>query len=446
MRIVYITPESPDGTPGVASRDAALMRGLRGLGHEVMAAGLYMPIHLNDGENEPQTAARVGALHRAFPKLAGIPGHLFKFLKQHSSVMNAVSFAVGGRGTKVGTTAVSLLALREQRQRTELARLLRQIDDMPKPDIIVLSNTLMSGLAKPLAERIGKPIVCMASDGDIFVENLDEPFRSDARKLIRENARSLRMVVVTSDIFARRIMEFLSLPAARMHKVRPGIDVDYYASVQSRPSENFTIGYLANISPEKGLDVVVDAMELMVRELGMDPRLWIAGRVCDPLYWRRIERRLGGQLLRGRTRVFGELTRDAKREFFSGLNVFAMPSRLPEVRGTTLLEAMAAGIPVVGPAAGIVPEILDLVHGGLLVPPEVSGWLFAQAFSILATAPETAVQLGRVAREGVREKYSIEKSVDGFEDLFESLANNQRPSWRFWHMSTPSQASDDDDD
>ena len=75
---------------------------------------------------------------------------------------------------------------------------------------------MLSGLAEALRGNLGCPIVCLTQGSDRIIEALDEPYRSDARKLVRKNARLFRLVVATSRFFAIRATESLSLPASRV--------------------------------------------------------------------------------------------------------------------------------------------------------------------------------------------------------------------------------------
>ena len=71
--------------------------------------------------------------------------------------------------------------------------------------------------------------------------------------------------------------------------------------------------------------------------------------------------------LANRFQYDGELSRDAKIKFLQSLDVFCTPTVYRESKGLPALEALANGVPVVLPAHGTFPELIDAVGGGLLV-------------------------------------------------------------------------------
>jgi glycosyltransferase involved in cell wall biosynthesis len=104
-------------------------------------------------------------------------------------------------------------------------------------------------------------------------------------------------------------------------------------------------------------------------------------------------------------RYHGALDRRGKVEFLRRLSVFSMPATYAEPKGLSVLEAMAAGVPVVEPRHGSFPEIVGRAGGGLLCEPNDAASL-AEAISSLYRNPEQAADLGRAGARGVREHYT----------------------------------------
>jgi glycosyltransferase involved in cell wall biosynthesis len=320
---------------------------------------------------------------------------------------------MGKRVNPAGPLAVGLLSGANKAQRREFSRVMDYLAANPQPpvDVAIFANTMLSGLAEPVRANIGCPIICLSQGSDRYIEMLDEPYRSDARKLVRRNARLFRMVVSSSRFFAIRTTESMALPASRIKVVPPGVDVRGMANSAPRRREPFTIGYMAPIRKDKGLDILIDAADSLLKETAIEPLLWIGGKVEDERYWNRLRRRLENSGLKSRHRVFGSLDRKERREFMAGLSVFVVSSREPESRATHLLEAMAAGVPVIGPASGIIPEIFQHANGGLLVSSEAPAWMFGQALELLASMPDTADEMGRMGSEGVARHFSVERTA-----------------------------------
>jgi glycosyltransferase involved in cell wall biosynthesis len=115
--------------------------------------------------------------------------------------------------------------------------------------------------------------------------------------------------------------------------------------------------------------------------------------------------------------VFAGMRRDIP-SLLPLMDLFVLPS-LYEGFGIAILEAMAAGRPVVATAVGGIPEVV--VHGetGLLVPPGDPVAL-ADALHELLAHPERARALGARGRERAREKFRIESIVRQHEALYEA--------------------------
>jgi glycosyltransferase involved in cell wall biosynthesis len=106
------------------------------------------------------------------------------------------------------------------------------------------------------------------------------------------------------------------------------------------------------------------------------------------------------------------------RPAMAAMDLVVMPS-LNEGQGRAVVEAMAAGIPVVAPRVGGLPEVLDGEHGGLLVPPADPAAL-AEAIETLVTSPERAASLAEAARLRAA-RYDDRTMVDNLSTLYQSL-------------------------
>jgi glycosyltransferase involved in cell wall biosynthesis len=126
-------------------------------------------------------------------------------------------------------------------------------------------------------------------------------------------------------------------------------------------SREFVLGHLANLSAEKGTPDLVRAMD-MVSRLGFPVRLVIAGPSM-PSY-QRFRDRFGKPSW---LQEAGPLSDSERREFFAGIDAFALPSRSDSF-GLVLLEAWANRQAVIGYRAGGVADVIRDEVDGLLVP------------------------------------------------------------------------------
>lgn len=100
----------------------------------------------------------------------------------------------------------------------------------------------------------------------------------------------------------------------------------------------------------------------------------------------------------------------------SGMDLFVLPS-LNEGMGRALIEAMAAGLPVIASRVGGIPAVVRHELTGLLVPPGDAGAL-AAALRRLLDQPEWAAQLGAAASRSVDSRYGSVSMVDAIESIF----------------------------
>ena len=96
----------------------------------------------------------------------------------------------------------------------------------------------------------------------------------------------------------------------------------------------------------------------------------------------------------------GRVDRKQKIEFFSQLDLFSVPAPFEDPKGRYVLEALAAGIPVVQPADGAFPELIGRTGGGQLFTPRDSSALAGTLSELLHDSKRRRV-LSREGREGV---------------------------------------------
>jgi glycosyltransferase involved in cell wall biosynthesis len=142
-------------------------------------------------------------------------------------------------------------------------------------------------------------------------------------------------------------------------------------------------------------------------------------------YLAQVQRTLGQAGLLGDFIYHGEVDRAGKTRFLHGLDVMSMPATYDEPKGFTLLEAMAAGVPLVQPRRGAFTEIVEKTGGGLLVAPDNADALADSVYRLYADRA-LAAELGRRGQAGVRQHYTIEASVDRLLGVYEQVTRTAR--------------------
>lgn len=166
------------------------------------------------------------------------------------------------------------------------------------------------------------------------------------------------------------------------------------------------VGTLARLVPQKGLDVLLDAFAAVPPPA----RLVIAGigPLAAPL-----AARAAAPDLAGRVRFLGPRADSAA--VLAALDLFVLPSRW-EGFGLVLLEAMAAGRPIVGSRVSAIPEVVD-GSCALLVPPDDAGAL-AGAIAALLADPARRAAMGAAGRARVAERFAPAAMVAASLDLY----------------------------
>jgi glycosyltransferase involved in cell wall biosynthesis len=157
------------------------------------------------------------------------------------------------------------------------------------------------------------------------------------------------------------------------------------------------------------LDTLVEAF-ILLKQRGRVPRLKLQiGGSCGPgdePFVKSLRKRLAEAGYIGEVAFFPNLSRAEKIDFLQGLTVFSVPARYGEAFGLYLIEAMAAGVPVVQPRHAAFPELLEATGAGLICEAGDSASL-ADKIEELLRQPERAQSLGAAGARAVREKFNV---------------------------------------
>ncbi|HUP40762.1 MAG TPA: glycosyltransferase family 4 protein, partial [Vicinamibacterales bacterium] len=310
-------------------------------------------------------------------------------------------------------------------QRKEFEKMLEWLVEEPAPDMVQLPNALLSSLAPPLRRALKAPVHCTLQGEDLFLDGLTKAHRAEVLDLIRKNATSVDRFTAVSEYYADFMAGYLSIPREKIDIVPLGINVDGFERRRDKVAgAPFTIGYLARVSPEKGLLGLCEAYVRFRQMPGVAAaRLDAAGYLApdQQRYLKDAERTVTNAGFGGEFTYRGTLDREQKTDFLRGLDVLSVPTVYVEPKGLFLLEAMACGVPVVQPRHGAFPEMLAKTLGGILVEPADTQSL-AEGLYKLWKDPALRAELGTHAYEGVRAHYSITRSADRMLEVYERSA------------------------
>jgi glycosyltransferase involved in cell wall biosynthesis len=180
-----------------------------------------------------------------------------------------------------------------------------------------------------------------------------------------------------------------------------------------RSGGDATVVFAGRLSPEKGIDTLIDA----VGRLGGNVRLDVAGEGPDRS---RLEA-LASRVAPDRVRFAGRLDQKEMDALIAGAATLVLPSRWYENQPMVVLEAFARGVPVVASDLGGTPELIRHGTDGFLVPPDDAAALAASLEALLAD-PERARAMGRAARQRALTTFSPDLHLRRLDDAYAEAA------------------------
>ncbi len=180
------------------------------------------------------------------------------------------------------------------------------------------------------------------------------------------------------------------------------------------PSEPARLLYFGRIVPEKGVETAIEAVASLTRREGFAAvELSILGAGAKE-YMRRLEQRAQELGVADRVRFVGEKSIDEIPAALQGFDICLFTSTWPEPFGRTIVEAMLAGLVVVGADVGGSREIFEQYDGGIVFRPGDAADL-ADRVARVIEQPELRRRLQRKGRELAEQTFSTLNMADGVE-------------------------------
>jgi glycosyltransferase involved in cell wall biosynthesis len=204
-------------------------------------------------------------------------------------------------------------------------------------------------------------------------------------------------------------LRFERVPPRKIAIIHNGIDLARFSgpAVSTAVRRVVTV---ANLRPEKGHDVLIDAAALVAQRFPATRFDIVGGGPLHEALTRRVHERQLANVVR-----FAGHQADVST-WLRGADLLVLPSR-SEAFPNAVLEGMAAGLAIVASDVGGVPELIEDGRTGLLTPAGDARVLADRILSLIAD-PALAARLGAAARREVASRYSFERMVTQFEDLY----------------------------
>jgi glycosyltransferase involved in cell wall biosynthesis len=425
MNIAYITAGAAGMLCGSCLHDNTLAAALIRKGQRLSLIPTYTPIRTDEADVSLPHIFYGGInvyLQQKSVLFRKTPWFLDRLLDR-PSLLNVLSrFSSSTDAADLGDLTESILRAEEGRQKKELEKLIQWLKEDLKPDLVQLTNSMFAGMARTMKAELKVPVLCALQGEDIFVEGLPEKSRTTVLALLKDRCRDIDGFIATSKYFADFISRYLEIDRSKIHVVRLGISTKGYGhSVHTPEKDTFTIGYLARICPEKGLHFLVDAFHRLAEKVGKEKVcLKAAGYLGkrDHAYLDNIKEQVKAWDLSDQFEYIGEVDRQGKLDFLQSLDVFSVPTTYREPKGLYVLEALASGVPVVQPAHGAFPELIQATGGGILVEPNLPESL-ADGIHSLMLDFELRAFLGNQGRAKVHQDYNDDVMADATLKVYE---------------------------
>jgi len=433
MRIIQLTAGTGSFFCGTCIRDNALVMALRKLGHDALMVPMYLEPALDESSGAEGAPLFYGGinvyLQEKLPLFRKTPRWIDRMLDSPALLKAAAGKAGMTKASELGELTVSTLRGEDGRQSKELDRLVDWLATDGRADVVCLSNVLLIGLARRIQERTSAAVVCTLQGEDTFLDSLPERDRTQAWTTIRERAGDVDAFVAVSKYHGDLMRERAGLPADRVHVVHNGINLDGYCSDARRQApEPPVLGYFARMCWTKGLQTLIEAyISLRKRDKVKNLKLRVAGSrtEADVPFVTQMQQLLADAGLSADTEFLPNVDKPGKIDFLQSLSVLSVPATYGESFGLYVIEAMAAGVPVVQPRHAAFPELIEATGGGVLYDPNDPEALVSSLEELLLDS-QRARELGEQGRKAVFDCFSVERMAARSAKVFENAMARKR--------------------
>ena len=428
MKIVYlITGSGGLFYCGNCYRDMIYLRAIRKVpGISASAIPLYLPPDGTSIETGLEKNVFFGAIsmyiREKVPLFRNMPVFMEKLVDSSPMLKMAARRAGTTRTEGLEEMTLNMIKGENAFPAKELQRLIDYLTRDGKPDIIHLSNALIIGLARRIKKKLDVKIVCSLLNEDDWIDEMAEPYQSGAWKLISKEASYVDAFLTPSTYYKELFIAKTGISGENFNVIPLGIDTGELTIIGKR--ENYpSIGYFCRINSQNGFDKLVDAFIELKKDNDLPGlTLHVSGGYTgdDKPFIADQIRKIKSNGLKSFVRIYQEFHGNSKQEFFSNIDVMSVPVRKHDGYGLYILEANAAGIPVVQPATGAFPEIIARTMGGIIYSPDTVSELSASLLKLLKDN-DLRYRLGKLGKEKVLTDLSLEKMSLDLSKVYNSL-------------------------
>jgi glycosyltransferase involved in cell wall biosynthesis len=430
MKIVHIVPGF-GGTfyCGNCLRDSGVVASLKKLGHHAVTLPMYLPLTMNGRVDEDGIPVFYGAVNiylKQFPVFRHMPKWFEKWMNSPALLKFAAKKSGSTRASGLEDLTESMLMGAEGHQSEELQQLVDFLKYHEKPDIIHASNVLLLGMAKKIRDDLKIPVVFSLQDEDVWVDAMHENRREQMWQLLTEKARDVDAFIAVSNYFAGVMQKRMLIPDDKLHVLHVGVSSNSYS--YAPPTANpQAIGYLSRICEENGFEILVDAFILLKENQAFrNLKLRATGGMTgdDTKFINKQINKLKKKNIYADFEIQQDFTETALTDFFKSVSVLSVPVLKGEAFGLYQIEALASGVPLVQPALGAFPEVINATGGGVTYEPNTSTALANKLTEVLSN-PAKLEAMSLAGRKAVEKDFDCGKLSAKMVGIYETLVQSK---------------------
>lgn len=272
-------------------------------------------------------------------------------------------------------------------------------------------------IAAPLAEKLNIPLLVTLHGYDLSRLLNRRGYKARLRELFQKSAR----IITVSDKFRADAIS-LGCPADKVIRHYIGVPVDQFKYIERKKNEDEPLIFLqvSNFVEKKGHEFTIQAFARALSE-GMKGRLILAGDGPTRSRCLDLAERIGvGEKIRfpGK-KTMGEIPALMEKAHIFVHHSITPPDGDSEGIPTVIMEAMAAGLPVLTSSHAGIPElVIDGKSGCLTNERDVDG--LARNMLIMANNPAARLEMGRFNRKRTEEVFNLMKQNEKLKSIYHS--------------------------
>lgn len=426
MKIVHIVPGF-GGTfyCGNCLRDSGVVASLKKAGHDAVTLPMYLPLTLNGQADENGLPVFYGAVNiylKQYPVFRHMPKWFENLMNSPPVLKFAAKKSGSTRASGLEDLTESMLMGAEGHQSEELQQLVDFLKYHEKPDVVHVSNVLLLGMAKKIREDLKIPVVYSLQDEDVWVDAMHPERREKMWQLLAEKAKDVDAFIAVSHYFAKVMQQKLAIPNEKLHVLHVGVKPEAYFF--SKPaSDPQALGYLSRINDENGFEILVDAFILLKDNPEFKTLKLIAtgGMTADDSAFIQAQiKKLKLKNIDKDLEIQYNFSQEELKDFFKSISVLSVPVLKGEAFGLYQLEALASGVPLVQPALGAFPEIIEATGGGVIYEPNTAQALAKKLAEVLVK-PDKLETMGAAGRKAIEAHFDSNKLSAKMVEIYRSL-------------------------